>query len=166
MPEPIQKNELPHERAIGMEEIRKEAKGPEQEIAELEAQLARKRAELLVDREKKEVDLKKGEAALESIIEGQIPSAAPVLSVTPSPSAGATDEELSGEEKFRLNQLKRMDKESQLKFLIDIAFKKGIDEGIKLAKVLNNAYIIDEFHDKLIDEFYKKLVEGGILKEL
>lgn len=172
MPEPIKKNELPHERMIGMDEIKKEALTPEQEIAELETQLAHKRAELSAGIEKK-TDLKKEEAILESIIEGQ------VSSLAPAPSAGGLaggptavvppaliEEELSGEEKFRLNQLKKMDKESRLKFLINVSFQKGLAEGVKLVRALNNAYLIDEFHDKLVDEFYKKLIEGGTLKEL
>lgn len=173
-PEPINKNELPHERMIGMDEIKKETLTPEQEIAELEAQLVRKRAELSVgppvgeaSQQEKKNDLKKEEAVLESIIEGQALPSASVSPVAPFPSSvGAADEELSGEEKFRLNQLKKMDKESQLKFLINVSFQKGLAEGVKLVRALNNAYLIDEFHDELVDEFYKKLIEGGTLKEL
>lgn len=137
----------------------------EKEIRELEEKLAAKKAELLMPAEKKENNLTEQEAVLESILEEPVPS------VIPSDGAAVllpvvNEEDLSGEEKFEINQLKKMDRESQLKFLVNISFKKGLDEGVKLARVLNNAYLIDEFHDQLIDEFYKKLVEEKKLEEL
>lgn len=140
----------------------------EKEIRELEEKLAEKKAELLAPAEKRENNLTEQEAVLESILEEPVPSVISDTSRTASQIATKTpaDEDLSGEEKFEVNQLKKMDKESQLKFLVNISFKKGLDEGVKLARVLNNAYLIDEFHDQLIDEFYKKLVEEKKLEEL
>lgn len=149
----------------------KEKEAVEKEIKALEEKLAEKRAELRAPIEKKENNLTEQEAVLESIIETPVPSTIlddGTIASAPQTAQATTpaDEDLSGEEKFEINQLKKMDKESQLKFLLNISFKKGLDEGVKLAKVLNNAYLIDEFHDKLVDSFYKKLVEEKKLEEI
>lgn len=62
--------------------------------------------------------------------------------------------------------LKRMNKEDQIKTLCQLAFKKGLDFSINLAKALDNAYVLDKFHDSIVDELYKKLVETGQLESL
>lgn len=45
--------------------------------------------------------------------------------------------------------------EEKINFLIKIAFEKGVEKAVKEAKKLNDPYILDEFHDRLI----KKLEE-------
>lgn len=56
-------------------------------------------------------------------------------------------------------------REEQVKALCKIAFDKGLAEAIKAAKALDNAYVLDEFHDSLVDELYRELVEKGKLKK-
>ena len=66
----------------------------------------------------------------------------------------------------QVKQLKDLDRPSQVKALCDLAFQKGLNFAIEVAKALDNAYVLDEFHDTLVDELYKKLVEKGKLKKL
>ena len=157
--EPVNK-----ETSVTSENITPEKTAIEKDIAGLEVELARKKAELSKGQESGPVKQKKMEAAIESIIEGQMPSSS--IPVSSSTGAQVDEKDLSGEEKLNLHQLKRMDKESQLKFLISLSFKKGLDEGVKLARALNSPYLLDEYHDQLVDKFYKQLVESQKLEEL
>jgi len=51
-------------------------------------------------------------------------------------------------------------------WLVNIGTQKDTSaSAVKIAKALNNAYILDEFHDTLIDKLYKELVERGKIKE-
>ncbi|PIQ92328.1 MAG: hypothetical protein COV69_02900 [Parcubacteria group bacterium CG11_big_fil_rev_8_21_14_0_20_39_14] len=120
----------------------------EEEILELEKKLAQKREEM----EK----VKRLEGAVEEI--GKAP---------PAPSAPVIprEEELTEEEKLSVKKIKMLSKERQLEILNEIALWRGLASAVKIAKALNNAYILDEFHDTLIDKLYKELVERGKIKE-
>ena len=61
---------------------------------------------------------------------------------------------------------KILEKDRQLKMLVDIAFSKGLDQAVEAARATNNAYLIDEFHDLLVDKLRQELIEKGKLKEL
>ncbi len=65
-----------------------------------------------------------------------------------------------------IQDLKNLDKDRQLKILVDLAFEQGIDKAVKAAEATENAYLIDEFHDTLVDKLREKLVERGKLKEV
>jgi len=45
--------------------------------------------------------------------------------------------------------------EKEIKNLIEIAFKKGIEKAFNIAKK-RHPYLIDEFHDRLIEEIKKR----------
>lgn len=120
----------------------------EDEILELEKRLAGKRKEL----EK----VKRLEGAVEEIGEKPPVVSVPVIS---------REEELTDEEKLSLGKIKVLTKEKQLETLGEIALWRGLALAIKIAKALNNAYILDEFHDTLIDKLYKELISRGKLKE-
>jgi len=60
---------------------------------------------------------------------------------------------------------KDLDKDRQLKILVDLAFAQGIDKAVAAAKATGDAYLIDEFHDTLIDELHQQLIDKGKLKE-
>ena len=66
----------------------------------------------------------------------------------------------------RLNDYKKMSRQNQVKMLCQLAFEQGLDEAVKTAKSLDNAYVLDEFHDTLIDELYKRLISENKLKKL
>lgn len=166
LPEPIKKEELPQGRQIELNEVQKESKTAEKEIAELERLLNQKKSELL--RREQERQNKK-ESASEFIPESAKSTASPsALQDNQSPANQPTDSvrDFSGEEKIKLHQLKKMDKKSQLEFLVKLSFEKGLDEAVKLARALDNSYLIDEFHDQLVDQFYKQLVKTGKLENL
>jgi len=60
-----------------------------------------------------------------------------------------------------------MDAESRINNLIDIAMQKGVVHAVKVAKRLDDNYILDGLHDKLmIDEFHDALMEKGLIEEL
>ncbi len=120
----------------------------EEEIFDLEKRIEQKRREL----EK----VKRLEGAIEEIGEKPSATAIPVIS---------REEELTDEEKFSLGKIKTLTKEKQLETLGEIALWRGLAPAIKIAKALNNAYILDEFHDTLIDKLYKELLSRGQLKE-
>lgn len=61
-------------------------------------------------------------------------------------------------------EIKALDKENQVKTLCDLALQKGLDYSIKVARSLNNAYVLDEFHDTLIDKLREQLIKKGKLK--
>jgi uncharacterized protein (DUF3084 family) len=76
----------------------------------------------------------------------------------PAPKVGASAQ-------VRLNDLHKMSRQNQVKRLCQLAFEQGLDEAIKTAKDLDNAYVLDEFHDTLVDELYKRLVSENKLKK-
>ncbi|OGY56926.1 MAG: hypothetical protein A2Y84_01755 [Candidatus Colwellbacteria bacterium RBG_13_48_8] len=50
--------------------------------------------------------------------------------------------------------------------LIEKAVGQDLDRAINEARQVNNAALVDVFHDTLVDELYEKLVQGGKLKSI
>lgn len=44
----------------------------------------------------------------------------------------------------------------EINSLIEMAFEEGIEKAIKKARKLNNPYILDEFHDRLIEKLKER----------
>ncbi len=63
-----------------------------------------------------------------------------------------------------VKEIKRFPASQQVGVLVSLAFEKGIEKAITIAKGLNNPAILDEFHDILIDQHYDSLVKKGIIK--
>ena len=82
----------------------------------------------------------------------------------PAPAPAPTPP--SAQAKKQVKQLKDLDRPSQVKALCDLAFQKGLNFAIEVAKTLDNAYVLDEFHDTLVNELYNELVEKGQLKQM
>jgi hypothetical protein len=120
----------------------------EQEILELERQLVEKRAE----REKKVEEI----IGVEEIKQTGS-SVQPSQGVQP-PSAEQIKSDAA--------KLSGIEKNQQLKSLVDLAFAKGVAHATEVVRNLDNPYLLDEFHDTLIDEFRKKLVDEGKLEEI
>ena len=114
----------------------------EQEILEMERQLIEKRE--AVRKEKLETALSQEK-----------------ITVTPLPA-----QPQSGQVQADAAKLSGVEKNRQLKNLVDMAFAKGVAHATEVARNLDNPYLLDEFHDTLIDEFHKKLVEEGKLEEI
>ncbi|MEX1063767.1 MAG: hypothetical protein WD898_00455 [Candidatus Paceibacterota bacterium] len=134
----------------------------EQEIAQIEQNLASKRAEL--DRQKESGEISEVPHEKETLkevvgekISPVIPapvSPAPQQPVPTPPPVVDTPSYLSPELKDKVQEL------------VNTAFNKTIEDAIKEAKSTNNPALIDAFHDALVDELYDQLVERGKLRPL
>lgn len=63
--------------------------------------------------------------------------------------------------------MQTMDADSQIQQLVDIAEKKGIVYAVKVAQHMEDNYVLDTFHDKLLgEELHDALVKKGMLKEI
>ncbi len=82
--------------------------------------------------------------------------------ITPTTSAS----KLSSKIKNKIKELKELDRESQIKELCKLSFSENLDFAVNVAKGLDDAYVLDEFHDTLVDELYDKLVEEDKLKKI
>lgn len=139
----------------------------EQEIAQIERDLASKRAALEAQKKTGEIqELPHEKETLREMI-GERLSPPPAGGPTSSPSSPLPSQPtppiptpveppsyLSEELKNKVQQL------------VDDAFAKSIGEAIKEARTTNNAALIDAFHDALVDELYNQLVERGKLKKI
>lgn len=60
-----------------------------------------------------------------------------------------------------------IDVESRINNLVDIAMQKGVIHAVKVAKHLEDNYILDELHDKMMaDELHDALLKKGLIEEL
>lgn len=60
----------------------------------------------------------------------------------------------------------KIDAESQISHLIDIAGQKGVVHAVKVAQHMQDNYILDTFHDRMLaDELHDALVQKGMIKE-
>lgn len=50
--------------------------------------------------------------------------------------------------------------------LVNLAFNKGLAEAVKEVSKMNNAALLDAFHDVLVDQLYDVLVERGKLEKI
>ncbi len=65
------------------------------------------------------------------------------------------------------NVYQKTDADSQIQHLVDLAMTKGVVYAVKVARHLEDNYVLDMFHDKLLaDELRDALVKKGIIKEL
>ncbi|KKQ53623.1 MAG: hypothetical protein US70_C0001G0027 [Parcubacteria group bacterium GW2011_GWD2_38_11] len=61
----------------------------------------------------------------------------------------------------------KMDAQSQVQHLIDIAGQKGVVHAVKVAQHMQDNYVLDTFHDRMLgEELHNALVEKGMIKEL
>lgn len=60
-----------------------------------------------------------------------------------------------------------IDAESKIGNLIKIAENKGIPHAVKVARHMEDNYILDEFHDRMLaEELHDALVTKGMIKEI
>lgn len=135
----------------------------EMEIMELEKQIAQKRALLGKEKDASAEALAKAERPLEQVIGAEKPApASPVAAAAPAAAPVIPAIEIKPEVK----QFKRLEKNQQLKNLVDLAFQKGVVYAADVARDLESPYLMDEFHDALVGELHKELVEKGKLEEI
>ncbi|MBL7155386.1 MAG: hypothetical protein ISS88_02710 [Candidatus Portnoybacteria bacterium] len=133
-------------------QLENEISVPKEEVLESEEKVAEEKEEV-VEEKKIETEPAKEEPKREEVKKEEV---APVTAPIPP----------SSRVRKQIKSLKSLDKQSQIKSLCYLAFKKGLDFAVEVAKGLNDAYILDEFHDALVGELRKKLVEEGKLKQM
>lgn len=90
---------------------------------------------------------------------------AKILARVKQPAAGAPPDEEIKEDAGKVYQ--KTDAESQIQHLVDIAMTKGVIHAVKVARHMEDNYVLDMFHDKLLaDELHDALVKKGLIKEL
>ena len=129
-----------------------------EEIEKLEKELAEKKAAV----EGVGIESREAEITKENLGERQ----SQVISTQQTTTVIADDKEKIEEIKKDAKEIKNLDTARQVKVLITLAFEKGIGHSIKVARNLNDAYLLDELHDKLVGELRNELVEKGKLKDL
>jgi hypothetical protein len=114
----------------------------------------------------------KKEAAVEKGTEEKSDKEKPVAEVS-QPVEGGNVEKVkptvappSAQARKKAKQLQDLDRPNQIKALSDLAFEKGLNFAVEVAKALDSAYVLDELHDALVDELYQKLLEQGKLNKL
>lgn len=88
-----------------------------------------------------------------------------ILSKVQSQSDEETDEGVVVED-ARIGS-EQIDAQTQVQHLVDVAQQKGIIHAVKVARHMEDNYILDTFHDRMLaDELHDALVKKGMIKEL
>lgn len=59
------------------------------------------------------------------------------------------------------------DAESQVQHLVHLALEKGVVYAVKVAKHMEDNYVLDMFHNRLLsDELYEALLKKGLIKKI
>jgi hypothetical protein len=136
----------------------------EQEIAQIERDLASKREALEKQRQTGAIpEVPHEKETLREIIGEKI---APPETPIPSQSEPQTFQPPSSLPPVEPPSYLSEELKEKVQELVNIAFSKTIDEAVKQARATNNAALIDAFHDALVDELYNYLVERGKLKRM
>ena len=142
---------MPEEISINSEKMR--------EIEELERKLAEKKAAF--EKEKLPAERREFEITMENL---------PEAPASPAPAQPAPATKTDADRKLEIAQdakgIRNLDTARQIKVLITLAFEKGISYSIKVARSLNDAYLLDQLHDELVGELHDEFVKKGKLKEL
>lgn len=57
--------------------------------------------------------------------------------------------------------------EAKVNNLVNIAMQKGVTHAVKVAKHLDDNYMLDSFHDKLMtDELHEALLQKGLIEKM
>ena len=131
------------------------------EIELLEKQLQEKKQAL----EKGPAGKKEAEISKENISETESSNVQMTAQTQVTP-AFTNDDDKSTEISTDISKIKDLDVSRQVKILTTLAFEKGIQYSIKVARGLNSPYLLDELHDKLVGELHDELVKKGKLKEI
>jgi hypothetical protein len=87
-----------------------------------------------------------------------------ILSKVKTAPAKNTDEQEVASDAQAVSQ--KSDAESQIQHLVDVAMQKGVIHAVKVAQHMEDNYILDMFHDKLLsEELHDALVKKGLIKE-
>lgn len=59
----------------------------------------------------------------------------------------------------------KTDADSKVSQLVDLAAVKGVVHAVKVARRLNDFYVLDHIHDDLANKLYESLKEKGMISE-
>ncbi len=130
------------------------------EIKELEKKLAEKRAAF--EEEVPQVENREAEITKENMQE----VASQQAISTQQQATTASDEPAKENVEKDFRKIKNLDTARQVEVLSTLAFEKGINHSVSIARNLNDAYLLDELHDRLVGELHEELVKKGKLKEI
>jgi len=107
--------------------------------------------------EEKNIERKEGAAEKDGVY-------AKILSKVKTQSAPTNDTDVAQDADMTS---KEMDVEAKVNNLVNIAMQKGVVHAVKVARHLDDNYMLDEFHDKMMaDELHDALIEKGLIKEI
>lgn len=73
-------------------------------------------------------------------------------------------EDVSNDAKLASSEI---DAQAQVQHLVDIAMQRGVVHAVKVARHMENNFVLDTFHDRLLaDELHDALMQKGLIKEL
>lgn len=131
------------------------------EIHELERQLAEKKAAMNIEGGMERMEIGP-EIGRENFSEAQVQAPAPVVSQTAVADKNDKKKEIEQDAK----SIAMMDETRKIETLIAIALEKGIMHSVAVANNLQDPYILDTLHDKLVGELHDRLVREKKLKEI
>ena len=131
--------------AVEVEQKKQEIERLRQELTRIEKELDKTREARVESFEKTGIESREGKEAVEKYE----PASVPQIQIAQQAQV-----------------IKHLDPQNQVKTLCDLAFQKGLDIAIRAARELNNAYVLDAFHDTLVDKLYEQLKKEGKIKEI
>ncbi len=142
------------------EETKKpEAISPEAEIKELERKLEQKKRELA----EKETVLPTEKEVFREVLREHIAENKSAPQGEPHFNPQPQTQTAVDLKKRPDGDLKKEEREEQIKSLIEVALTKTITEAVKMAEA-SSPYLLDELHDRLVDDYYDKLLALRKLK--
>ncbi len=127
---------------------------------------ARKKEEIAVGKDEKEsgdmerISLNEKEKAVEKVAESES-SYQSVLSKIKKKSGSDDDGGVTSDAQ-RVSE--KTDAESQIQTLVDLALNKGVTHAVRVARHLDDNYVLDKLHDSLLtDKLHKVLQEKGMI---
>ena len=132
------------------------------EIELLEKQLAEKKAAMNIESGMERMEIRP-EMSREDLLEAPVQMPAPPVAAQ---IAVASKSDKKKEIEQDAKSIAMMDETRKIETLIAIALEKGIMHSIAVANNLQDPYILDTLHDKLVGELHDRLVREKKLKEV
>ena len=133
----------------------------QQEIAQLEKQLAEKKADLEQQSSETKIEVPHDKEILRQVVGEKIQQHLPagrqaLQGYQPAPQK-PQDDQLSYNDPQLVGKVQE---------LVNIAFTKGVDDAVRSVVQSGNPALIDAFHDVLVDQLYDALVERKKIDEV
>lgn len=130
------------------------AENVQQEIANLEQQLAEKRASLEQQSAETSQEVPHEKELLRQVVGEKIQQHAPTYQPAPQKQQ---DDQSSYDDPQLVDKVQE---------LVNLAFNKSIDDAVRSVVQSGNPALIDAFHDVLVDKLYDTLLERKKLEEI